>query len=87
MDWIGLMVTLKAISGWDGMGWMGWVILYIVTPRASLQSDANKIPALMAKGSIPPNAALVHSTPILASFSKILIPQKIAVLCTDGRVK
>ena len=23
------------------MGWMGWVILYTVTPRASLQSDAN----------------------------------------------
>ena len=72
----------------DGIGldWMGYTTT-AVTPRASLQSDANKIPALMAKGSIPPNAALVHSTPIMASFSKILIPQKIAVLCTDCRVK
>ena len=25
----------------DGMDGMGWVILYTVTPRASLQSDAN----------------------------------------------
>ena len=41
MDWIGWMVTLKAISGWDWMDWMGLVILYTVTPRASLQSDAN----------------------------------------------
>ena len=25
MDWIGWMVTLKAISGWmDGLDWMGW---------------------------------------------------------------
>ena len=41
MDWIGWMVTLKAISGWDGIGWDGMVILYTLTPKASLQSDAN----------------------------------------------
>ena len=71
-------------DGWlDGMDYTTTA----VTPRASLQSDANKIPALMAKGSIPPDAALVQSTPLLASFSKILIPQKITVLRTDCRVK
>ena len=67
----------------DGMGYT----TSAVTPRASLQSDANKIPALMAKGSVSPDTALVQSTPLLASFSKILIPQKITVLRTGGRIK
>ena len=67
----------------DGMGYT----TSAVTPRASLQSDANKIPALMAKGSIPPDAALEQSTLFPALFSKILLPQAITVLCTDGRVK
>ena len=47
----------------------------------------NQKPALMAKDSVPPDAALVYSTLVLASFSKILLPQTIAVLCTDGCVK
>ena len=48
---------------------------------------SNQIPALMAKGGIPPNTALIKSSLFLASFSKTLLPQKIAVLRTDGRVK
>ena len=48
---------------------------------------SNQIPALMAPFSIPSNAALVQSTKELASFSKISLPQTIAVLRTDGRVK
>ena len=34
MDWIGWMVTLKAISGWDWMGLDGWLSYTAVTPRA-----------------------------------------------------
>ena len=43
LDWIRWMVTLKAISGWDwiGLDGMGWLSYTAVTPRASLQSDAN----------------------------------------------
>ena len=32
--------SLMGWMGWDGMDGMGWVILYTVTPRASLKSDA-----------------------------------------------
>ena len=46
-----------------------------------------QIPALMAKGFIPPDAALVQSTLSLAFLSKIMLLQTIAVLRTDGRVK
>ena len=35
----------------------------------------------------PIDTALVQSTPFLAFFSKILLPQKIAVLRTGGRIK
>ena len=48
---------------------------------------SNQIPALMAKGIIPPYTALVQSTLVLAFLSKILLLQPIAVLCTDGRVQ
>ena len=48
---------------------------------------SDQMPALMAPFSIPPNAALVQSAKELASFSKISLPQTIAVLRTDGRVK
>ena len=48
---------------------------------------SNQIPALMAKGFIPPDAALVQSTLSLAFLSKIMLLQTIAVLRTDGRVK
>ena len=48
---------------------------------------SNQIPALMAPFSIPPNATLVQSAKELASFSKISLPETIAVLRTDGRVK
>ena len=41
----------------------------------------------MAKGGIPPDAALEQSTIFLASYSKILGLQKITVFCTDGCVK
>ena len=41
----------------------------------------------MAKGFIPPDAALVKSTLRLAFLSKIMLLQTIAVLRTDGRVK
>ena len=47
----------------------------------------NQVPALMAKGSISSDTALVESPPVLAFFSKILRLQSITVLCTDGRVK
>ena len=41
--------TLKAISGWDVIGLDGMVILYTVTPRASLQSDAKNSLATMMR--------------------------------------
>ena len=41
----------------------------------------------MAIDVVPTDAALVQSTLFLASFSKILLPQMITVLRTDGRVK
>ena len=47
----------------------------------------NKIPALMAKGFIPPYAAFVQSTLVLAICGKILLLQMIAVLRADGRVQ
>ena len=47
----------------------------------------NHIPALMAPGTAPIDTALVQSTRLLAFFSKILLPQKIAVLRTGGRIK
>ena len=49
--------------------------------------SSNHLPALMAKGSISPDTALVQSTLFLASFSKTFLPQTITVLRTDGRVK
>ena len=48
---------------------------------------SNHIPALMAKGSIPPNTALVQSSLVLAFFSKFLLPQNITVLRTDSCIK
>ena len=47
----------------------------------------NHIPALMAPGTAPIDTALVQSTRLLAFFSKILLPQKIAVLRAGGRIK
>ena len=47
----------------------------------------NKIPALVAKGFIPPYAALVKSPLVLAICGKILLLQTIAVLRTDGRIQ
>ena len=46
-----------------------------------------KIPALVAKGFIPPYAALVQSPLVLAICGKIFLLQTIAVLRADGRVK
>ena len=57
-------------------------MLQIVFPFYS-----NQIPALMAIGMAPIDAALVQSTRLLAFFCKILLPQKIAVLRTGGRIK
>ena len=36
----------------------------------------------MAKGFIPPDTALVQSTPVLAVLGKLVLLQTIAVLCT-----
>ena len=47
----------------------------------------NQIPALVAKGSIPPDAAFVQSTRVPAFCGKFLLLQTIAVLCTDGGVQ
>ena len=47
----------------------------------------NQLPALMAKGSVSSDAALVESPLVLAIFSKILRLQTITVLRTDSRVK
>ena len=41
----------------------------------------------MAKGFVPPDTALVQSTPVLAVLGKLVLLQTIAVLCTDGRVQ
>ena len=77
MDWIGWMVTLKAICGWDGWdGWDGWVILYTVTPRASLQSDANnssldskEVTLYLHRGGLGNNWPGIGSPRILSSSS------------------
>ena len=47
----------------------------------------NQIPALMAEGFIPPDAAFVQSPLVLAFDGKTLLLQTITVLCTDGRVQ
>ena len=41
----------------------------------------------MAKGFVPPDTALVQSIPVLAVLGKLVLPQPIAILCTDGRVQ
>ena len=41
----------------------------------------------MAKGFVPPYAALVQPTLVLAVLGKLVLLQTIAVLCTDGRVQ
>ena len=41
------------------------------------------VPALVAKGCIPPDTALVQSTPVLAVLGKLVLLQTIAVLNTD----
>ena len=41
----------------------------------------------MAKGFIPPDAALVQSFIIPAFCGKGFVVQTIAVLCTDGRIQ
>ena len=48
---------------------------------------SNELPALVAKGFIPPYAALVQSPLGLAICGKIFLLQTITVLCADGRVK
>ena len=48
---------------------------------------SNEIPALMTKGSVPPDTALVQSTPVLAVLGKLVLLQTIAVLCTDRGVQ
>ena len=49
---------------------------------------SNELPALVAKGFIPPYAALVQSPlVVLAVCGKIFLLQTIAVLRTDGRVQ
>ena len=65
------MVTLKAICGWDG-----WVILYTVTPRASLQSDANnssldskEVTLYLHRGGLGNNWPGIGSPRILSSSS------------------
>ena len=37
----------------------------------------------MAKSGVPPNAALVQSTPVFAVLGKLVFLQAIAILCTN----
>ena len=41
----------------------------------------------MAKSLVPPDTALVQSTPVLAVLGKLVLLQTIAVLCTDRGVQ
>ena len=56
-----------------------YTLFHVIYPK--------EIPALMAEGFIPPDAAFVQSPLVLAFDGKTLLLQTITVLCTDGRVQ
>ena len=54
--------TVELNVGWD---WIGWLSYTAVTPRASLQSDANNL-ATQASSPVPPQHLLLVFLPFPA---------------------